>query len=156
MVYSLERLIYSLGMTVKKALSELKNGKSILVGGKEVVPEQLEYLKLEDGEEVLWVRTEGNLWLSIDAVSDEVFFFQDLDESLEDGEDSVLYNGSDYEFSSGGSGEMQDEEGEELDKVSFRDYESGSAVIRIVSYEVTGDHISSVGHRVTEEELQAV
>ncbi len=141
-------------MNIGQALKALQRGEPVVVDGKTVHPEQVEQVKLETGEEVFWVRSDGNLWLAIDTASEEVFFFQDLDETLEAGEDTVLYSGTDCELSYEGSGTMYDEDGEEIDQVRFRDYETGDGVIRIVSYEVTGDDVSSVGQRIPEEDLQ--
>ena len=128
----------------------------MVVDGKTIEPEQVERVKLESGEELFWVRTDGSLWLSIDPSSDDLMFFQDIDEVPEAGDDTVLYNGEDYELSLESVGRMFDEEGEEIDSIEFKDFEAGADILRITAYEVTGDTVASVGTVVPEEALQEI
>jgi len=143
-------------MNIKKAIHILQSGSPVVVDGKTIEPEQVERVKLESGEELFWVRTDGSLWLSIDPSSDDLMFFQDIDEVPEAGDDTVLYNGEDYELSLESVGRMFDEEGEEIDSIEFKDFEAGADILRITAYEVTGDTVASVGTVVPEEALQEI
>ncbi|MFH1632215.1 MAG: hypothetical protein ABIA47_04365 [bacterium] len=141
-------------MDIKQALAQLQEGKPIVVNDKTFVPEDIEEIKLDTGELVYWVRDGESLWLAVDPSSEEVILFNDVEADIDSSQETVFYNNADHELSSEGSGVISDE-GEEVDRVDFLDYESdGGEILRVISYEVTGDSIASVGRVVPEEELQ--
>lgn len=142
-------------MEVKKALEALLAEQSIIIDGSTFEPSLIESVLLETGEKTYWVRGEGSVWLSIDEGADEITLFQDLDEDVELNESTLTFGGVDYELSFEGNGKVLDEEGQELDTMSFKEYEAGGTVIRVTASEVTGDSVSAMGQVMTEDAIMA-
>ncbi len=145
-------------MNVLDALKALKNEQPIMVKGKTFQPSKIDIIHLSTGETEYWVHGEDHVWLSIDSDSEEVRMFQDIDEDLEPTDDAVSYAGDDYEFSLEGEGKVLDEEGEQLDTVEFREYESSHGeILRLTKFEVSEDMVDvALGFTVTEDDLRKV
>lgn len=141
-------------MTIKEAISALKRDEAIVVGDTTFEPRELHQVTLETGETVYWARTASGSWLSLDPASDEIILFEDIDETLEPEDETVVYGGEDYEFSYEGTATITGEEGDET-VTTFREYESPSGeLIRLLENESTGDITTSIGGKLTEDELQ--
>lgn len=143
-------------MQISQALSDLEKGKSIAIAGKTFAPTLIDEVKMKSGETMYWIRDGGDVWLSLDPASDEVILFVGIEVELDLEEDTVVYSGEDYEFYYEDEGTLY-EEGEEIDKIHFRDYEGGDGqVMRVASYSVNNEVLSSLGQKVPEEDLQPV
>jgi phage pi2 protein 07 len=149
------RALYSFRMNIKDVLSRLQQEQSVLVKNLSFDPDTVDQAILDTGESVYWVRNESGRWLSIDIGSDEMTLFEEIDENVEQGDDSVVFQNKDYEFSYEGSGKIVDEEGTELEVVTFKDYEGEGEILRIVMSEVTGERTVSVGEIVPEDDVIA-
>lgn len=143
-------------MDIQATLELLKNEQPVVVRGKTFTPEGIEKIHLDTGEVQYWIKSRDHIWLSIDPDSEEVMMFEDIDEELEAMDDVVPYGGEDYELSVEQSGKVHDEEGEYMDSVEFRDYESQRGeIIRLTEYEVSEDTIDvALGQIITEDDLQ--
>lgn len=140
-------------MTISEVLSALQNDQAIVIRDKTFTPKTVDSLLLDTGETVYWAYGKDGLWLSIDPSSEEVMVFEDIDEELEPEDDTVVYQGDDYEFSYEGSATLKEDETGGM--MTFRDFENSSGdVIRMTEYEATGDVVISRGHVLTEEEMQ--
>lgn len=144
-------------MTIKQAIDAVKNGNPIIVGDKTMAPDTVDEVKLKTNERVYWVRSDDAIWLSLDAPSEEILVFTDIEEEFDPAEDALFYANEDYELSfETEDAKLVDEDGEE-EAVMWRDYESGTGrVVRITEYEVSGDIIVSTGTKAAEEELGEV
>lgn len=144
-------------MTIKQAIEAVQNGDSIIVGDKTVSPQTVDEVKIETGERVYWVRGDDTIWLSLDAPSEEILVFTDIEEEFDVAEDAHFYANEDYELSfETEDAKMVDEDGEE-EAVMWRDYESATGrVLRITQYEVSGDVIVSTATKAAEEDLGEV
>src|SRR3989339_1301199 len=140
-------------MTIAEVVSALQNDQPIVVRDKTFKVSTLEEIVLDTGEIVFWAHARDGLWLSVDPGSEEIKMFEDIDEEIEPEDDTVVYGGDDYEFSYEGSATLkEDEAGGAMD---FREFENANGgLIRITSYEATGDIVISRGTVLTEEEMQ--
>ncbi|MBU4315352.1 hypothetical protein KJ673_03020 [Patescibacteria group bacterium] len=145
-------------MDVKKALETLLQNQAIVINDKTFQPTLINKIHLSTGEEQYWIRSDDSVWLSIDPGSEEVIMLEDIDEELEASDDSVSYAGEDYEFSYEADGKVMDEDGEQIDMVEFREYESlRGDTLRLTEYEVAADIVqSAIGWTITEDDLQEV
>ncbi len=143
-------------METKAVLDRLLDSKSIAIDGKAFEADQIEHLQLDTGEKLYWFHCDENLWLSLDIASEGMMLFQDIDEGLSDEEETVVYGGVDYEFTYEASCKVVDEEGEELDRLTFREYEAGDGMIRMIRYEVSGEFIVSSGTQVVEDAVHPI
>lgn len=144
-------------MKISEALKALKNDEPILVRDKTVEPHNIDEFKLETGEMIYWIKDGTDVWLAIDEASEEVILFNEIEADVDLAAESVFYAGDDYEFTFEASAQILDEDGEEQDKVDFRDYErTDGQVIRVMEFEVNGDMQAFVGWKVAEEELQEI
>ncbi len=141
-------------MKVQKALKFLKDGVNVAINDKTFIPEEVQEVKMETGEMVYWILDGGDLWLSIDSESDEVIFFNKIDDEIDVSLDGILYAGEDYELSLEMKGAIVGEDGES-EQVLVREFENESGeIFRAVEYSVTGEVRLSFGRIVTEDELQ--
>lgn len=145
-------------MDVNIALEALLNEHAIVIHDKTFQPTQINKITLSSGETQYWIRGEESMWLCIDADTEEITMFEDIDEELEPSDGAVFYGGDDYEFSYEANGKLLDEDGEQIDTVEFKEYESTRGdVLRLTEYEVAADVIqSAIGWTITEEDLQEV
>jgi hypothetical protein len=144
-------------MNVHQTLKAFQNNNSVIVLDKTFEPRGVDKLRLETGEDIFWILDGGALWLEIDPNAEEVTLFEGIEGEFEDSQERVFYAGDDYEFSYEGSATILDEDGETMDKVSFRDFEkNGGSTLRLVEFESSGDMTASLGMMVTEEDLQEV
>lgn len=142
-------------MNVKDILELLQDDKEVVVAGKTFEPTAFDEVRLETGESIYWVRDGAGVWLSVDPESEEVILFDDIEGDFDPSEDALIYNGEDFEFSYEGDGKFT-EDGEELDKVLFRDYEGPDGrIIRLAESMANNEVTASLGRKVPEEELQA-
>ena len=144
-------------MNVQKALDLLLGGSPVVVSGKTFTSAKLQKIHLTTAEMQYWFHGDDHIWLSIDAESEEVVMFEDIDEEVEAIDDVVPYGGEDHELSVEQSGKVLDEEDEQLDVVQFNDYESHRGqIVRLTEYEVSEDSVDvAIGRIMTEEEIQA-
>lgn len=141
-------------MNIATALKKLQADESIVIGDKTFTPDKIDHVQLETGEKVFWISSDEGPWLSIDPESEEVIFFEQIEEEFDGSADSLFYLNDDYEFSYETTARIIDEDGEE-EPVAFREYEENQGkLLRIYENQVTGDVMSSVGKKLTEEELQ--
>lgn len=145
-------------MDVKKALEYLLQLQAIVINDKTFQPTIINKVNLKTGESQYWIRSNDSVWLSIDPGSDEIRMFEDIDEELEPADETVFYAGEDYELSYEADGKVFDEDGEQIDIVEFKEYESQKGdVLRLTEYEVAADVIqSAIGWTITEADLQEV
>ncbi len=145
-------------MDVNIALEALLKEQAIVINDKTFQPTQVNKVNLSSGEIQYWIRGEENVWLCIDADTEEIRMFEDIDEELEPNDGAVFYGGDDYEFSYEADGKVLDEEDEQIDTVEFKEYESPRGdILRLTEYEVAADVIqSAIGWTITEEDLQEV
>lgn len=143
-------------MNVSEALEELLAERNIVVGDTTFEIETLDHIKLDTGDDVYFVRDGGDLWLSVDSASDEIILFNNVEEEFDFEAEVIVYNGEDYEFSLESEGSVL-VDGEELDKITFRDYEGPyGRILRIIQYSMSGEVVNAVGKVVPEEQLQKI
>lgn len=147
--------LYSLRMNMKDVLSHLQDEQAIIVQNVTFEPDTIDHVVLDTGESLYWVRDNSGRWLSIDIASEELMFFEETDEDVEPADGLVVFQNKDYEFSYEGRGNIVDEDGVELEAVTFKDYESGGEIMRVIVFDVTGDRSVSVGTVVAEDEIGA-
>lgn len=144
-------------MKISEALKALKNDKPILVRDKTVEPHNIDELKLETGEMIYWIKDGEDMWLAIDEVSEEVVLFNEVEADIDPAAESVFYAGDDYEFTFEATAQILDEDGEQQDKVDFKDFErTDGQMLRVMEFEVNGDVQTFVGWKIPEEELQKI
>ena len=140
-------------MTIQEALDHLQNEQALLVNNFTFEPDTIDHAILTTGDSIYWIRNDSGRWLSVDVASDELILFEDVEEEVEPGEGLVVLRNKDYEFSSEGSGRLVDEEGVELETMSFKDYEAEGEVVRITESDVTGDRTVSIGLVIADDEV---
>lgn len=141
-------------MRVQEILEVINKFDPVVVAGKTFEPVTIDQVILESGEIVFWAHDSDGRWLSIDPESEEVIAFTDVEEEVGNSKDVVLYAGDEYEFSYESSARIRDEDGEE-ELVSWREFEAmNGSILRVMSFEVTGDKVVSMGEKVAEEFLQ--
>jgi len=143
-------------MKLNKALELFLNERPVIVDSRTIEAESVDHIRLESGEDVFWIHGEGGIWVSIDQNSEEVMLFQEIVADLEAYDETLEYRGVDYEFTYEEGGKVKDEDGEEIDRVDFKEYEADGEIIRIAEFEVSGEKITLVGRRLTEDDLQEV
>jgi hypothetical protein len=145
-------------MDVKSALDTLLQSRAIVISDKTFEPVSINKVSLSTGDIQYWIKSDEGVWLSVDPGSDEIIMFEDIDEEFEPTDDSVFYSGEDYEFSFEADGKVYDEDGEQIDTVEFKEYESPRGdVLRLTEYEVAADVVqSAIGWTITEADLQEV
>lgn len=141
-------------MKISSALKALQSGEAIVVRDKTFEPHHIDTFQLETGDRLFWIQDGENMWMSIDVESDEVILFSEIEADLDASSEAVFYAGDDYEFSYETSAKVLDEDEEEEDKVTLKDFERGDGqLLRMMEYEVNGETMSLVGWKVAEEEL---
>jgi hypothetical protein len=141
-------------MKLSAALELVKNDEPIVIRDKTVNPRGVEEVTLETGEQVYWVYTKEGMWLSLDPAGEEILLFEDIDEELEEEDETVVYGGEDYEFSYEGIAKIKDDDGGTA--TSFREFENADGdIIRMMEDEASGDISCAYGIKITEEDLQA-
>ncbi len=146
-------LVIFIVMKLSAALDLVQNDLPLVVRDKTFAPRGIEEAKLETGESVYWVYTKDGMWLSFDPDGEEIILFEDIDEELEPEDDTVVYQGEDYEFSYEGIAKVDDDDGGTT--TNFKDYENGDGdLVRIMEDDSTGDKSYAYGIKITEEDLQ--
>lgn len=141
-------------MQIDPLIDLLTNEESIIVAGKTYEPQQVQTVQLETGESMIWAWSLEEMWLSVDADSEEVLLFNEIEEDFDISEDGVVYKGEDFELSFQAAGVLE-EEGEEIDRVEFKDYEGGMGeILRVIEFAVQGDKKCLIGKIIPEEEVQ--
>ena len=141
-------------MHVSEAIEQLLADNAIVVVDKTFEPTSIEALRLETGDMMYWVADGGDIWLSLDPDSEEVILFSEIEGEFDASEDTIVYNGEDYEFSYEGEGTVI-EEGEDIDTILFRDFEGPDGrILRVAEYTVNSEIIAALGRKVPEEDLQ--
>jgi hypothetical protein len=141
-------------MRVQEILEVINQFDPVVIAGKTFEPVTIDQVILESGESVYWAHGNDGPWISIDPESEELIVWSDVEEEVGNSKDTVLYAGDEYEFSYESSARVRDEDGEE-ELVSWREYEAPSGtLLRVMSFEVTGDHVVSIGEKIAEEFLQ--
>ena len=141
-------------MNIEEALEKILNEEPIIVAGTTFETRQIDEVNLETGEKVFWIKDGGDMWLSLDQDAEEIILFTDIEEEIDGESDVAVYGGDDYEFSYETAGKIKDD-GEELDKISYREFENNEGtVLRVTEYIVGGEVVASVGHKISEDELQ--
>lgn len=143
-------------MKVAKALAIFKEENPVIVNGRTFEVRNISHIILDSGDDVYWIRNGEGRLLSIDAQSEEVIIFEEIDEELEAYDETLEYRGTDYEFTYEESGKILDEDDEEIDNVDFKEYEADGEKMRIAEFEVSGEIITLRGILITEDELQEV
>ena len=118
-------------------------------------------VELEGGDVRHWLfNTEGGL-LSVSPDDEELVLFRSLDEEVEPENETIGFQGKDYEFSYEDAGTVGVAEGitpvEADERYTFTEYESDDGeTIRLVRNDNTGESIAFVGSVVGEEDIVAV
>ncbi len=143
-------------MTIDQAIQLLMDGDPIVISDKTFHATNLEQIRLKTGEMIYLAKDDHDVWVGLDANSDEVTLYQELEEGIDASEDVLVYSGDDFELSLESDGSVI--EGDEtIDDISIRDFESGSGQrMRVIEYNVSGETIGMIGRIVAEEELQGV
>ncbi len=142
-------------MNIKDALARLQEEQAVIVKNLTFEPDTIDHAVLDTGESLYWVRDNSGRWLSIDIASEELTLFEETDEDVDPDDGLVVFRNKDYEFSYEGSGKLVDEDGSELELVTFKDYEVDGEVLRVIVSDVTGDRSVSIGTVVAEDEVAA-
>ncbi|MBU1126547.1 MAG: hypothetical protein ABH826_02645 [Patescibacteria group bacterium] len=141
-------------MQVEKAIEKFLEGESIIVAGKTFDTDTVEEIRLETGDKIYWVRDGGDLWLSVDPESEEIILFHTVEEEIDSSGDTVYFKGEDYEFEFEGIGRILDD-GEETDEIIFRDFSGPDGeVLRAAENTVSNEIETSIGTKITDEDLQ--
>ena len=80
---------------------------------------------------------------------------KEADEDVDPSEAIVVFRNKDFEFSYEGKGNVIDEDGEVIEPVTFKDFESEGELLRVVISDVTGDRVVSIGQIVAEDDVSA-
>ncbi len=140
-------------MKIIQAIEAFINDQPVVVKDITVQSNGFEEVTLETGEVVYWIYTNTNLWLSLDPTAEEIILFEEIPEELEPEDETVVYQGEDFEFSYEGIARHQDGDTSEI--YNFREYEnSHGKIVRITEDETTGNITIGIGTKVTEDELQ--
>ena len=118
-------------------------------------------VELDGGDVRHWMFDAGGRMLSVSPDDEELVLFRMMDEQVEPGNETIGYQGKDYEFTYEDIGSVTSVDGDakvvEDERYSFTDYESDSGeLIRIVRNENTGDGICFIGSLVGEDEVVEV
>ena len=141
-------------MEVSEAAQRLMQDEPIVVAGKTFEPTSIEELKLETGEMMYWIMDGADVWLSLDVGSEEIILFSEIEGEFDPTEDTVVYSGEDYEFTYEGEGILL-EDGEEVDRIFFRDYEGSTGrTLRVAEYAVNSEISASLGQKLPDDDLQ--
>ena len=140
-------------MKIQNVIEKFTEFKPLVVDGTTFTPESLEEVKLETGDSVFWVEDDGNLWLALDAESDEVILFNKIEEEVDSSGETMYFNGTDYELEYEATGFII-EDGEQTEKLLFKDYEANGEVLRVVENTVTANVEASLGKKITDEDFQ--
>lgn len=146
-------LVIFIPMKLSAALDLVQNDLPIVVRDKTFTPRGVDEARLDTGESIYWVYTKDGMWLSFDPESDEIILFEDINEELEPEDETVVYQGEDYEFSYEGVIRVDDDDGGTT--TNFKDYQNTDGdVVRIMEDDATGDKSYAYGVKITEEDLQ--
>ncbi len=141
-------------MNVQQALEKFKNFEPVIVAGLTFVAENIEELRLETGERVFWIYNGSDLWLSIDIESEEFILFNQIEDDIDVGGETTYYNGIDYEFDYEGTAYII-EDGEETEKILFKDFEGPNGeILRVTENVISNEIIVSLGKKITDDDLQ--
>ena len=118
-------------------------------------------MELDGGEARHWLFDNNGRMLSVSPSEEEVLSFRLLDEAMEPENETVVYQGKDYEYSYEDIGSVSDAEGdtqvEPEERYAFSDYEADDGeLIRLVRNENTGDTMAFIGSMVGEDDVIAV
>lgn len=118
-------------------------------------------LELEGGDVRHWLFNADGGMLAVSPDDEELVSFRLLDEAPQPENETVVYQGKDYEFSYedvGSVGEVEGETQVESDeRYALSDYEADDGeTIRLVRNEDTGDTMAFVGSLVSEDDILAV
>lgn len=116
---------------------------------------------LEGGDALVWLFQADGAMLAISPSDEELMFYRQLDEALEPENETIGWQGKEYEFSYEDVGSVTDAEGDcpvdSDERYGFSDYESsGGERIRLVRNDSTGDVMTFVGVVVGEEDVVLV
>lgn len=116
---------------------------------------------LEGGDKLVWLFQADGAMLAISPDDEELMFYRQLDEVLEPENETIGYQGKEYEFSYEDVGSVTEVDGDcpvdSDERYGFSDYESsGGERIRLIRNDSTGDVMVFVGSVVGEEDVVLV
>lgn len=139
-------------MIIQDIIEKVEEGESIALADTTFDPKTVDVFRLTTGDDLYLVQDESQRWMTIDEGAEEVILFDVIEDAVDPGQDIQTYNGDDFEFSSEGEGILM-EDGEEADRVMFRDFEADGRIIRVIEYVVTGEVLSLFGRVIPEDEI---
>jgi hypothetical protein len=142
-------------MTIRDIIVRVEDGDSVALADTTFDPKTVDVFRLTTGDDLYLVQDESQRWMTLDEGSEEVILFDIIEDAIDPNLDLQTYNGDDFEFSSEGEGALM-EDGEEADKMMFRDFEADGQIIRVIEYIVTGEVLSLFGRIIPEDEIQEV
>jgi hypothetical protein len=115
-------------------------------------------IELDGGQTMRWLYDVDGRMLSVIKADDELILFESIDEILEPENETILYQGKEYEFSYEDAGNVKGIEGdattEEEDRFMFSDYHGqNGGIARLISNSNTGEDTHYIGEPVSEDDL---
>lgn len=118
-------------------------------------------VELDGGALRYWLFNSDGAMLTVSTDDEEMMFYRSIDEQPEPENETIGYQGKEYEFTYEDVGTVNHVEGESPvdsdERYGFSDYESDAGeMIRLVRNENTGDAMTFIGSLVGEDDVVEV
>ncbi len=141
-----------------KRLYKLNLGDAVTVLNKPFTYVGHSAIELDSGHRLRWLYDDESRMLSVSPQDEELILFHEIENELEPEEETIMFQGKEYEFEYEDAGTVLESEGESLadadDRFLFSDYQTkGGEIVRLVENESTGESTAYVGVYVSDEDV---